>query len=444
MKEVHQGTAQREARNPVILIHGFMGAKLQHARTQRSVWGRVRNLFLRGKGDDLALPIDQQPLLANRDNLVAYEICDSVGGVDFYSPIVRALRDVAGYDIGDIEHPHPGENLYVFAYDWRRDNVESAQALGEAIERIVEAHGRPDLKIDLVAHSMGGLVARYYVAYGTEDVLERDPLPAPTYAGARHIDKLVLIGTPNEGSLTAFRVMHLGITRSLSAQALFTMPSIYQLFPGKDAKPFVDARGNTLPLNLYDADNWVRYGWSAYQPHVLAQMRSQLPRRERKSAEAFQTLREQMYAFLKSALERADLFHQALSRADGQSVGVRFYSFGSDCIPTQARAVLLQEDGVWKVAFSAEEMHASAAHSNLLQDLLFAPGDGSVTLASLLAQDPTTSGFSEPSVAFTHTVFLCEQHGFLTRNAVFQNNLFHVLANEPVTSSVETRPRAAR
>ncbi|MEE8537855.1 MAG: hypothetical protein V3S71_07575 [Acidobacteriota bacterium] len=444
MKEVHHDSAQRETRNPVILLHGFMGSKLHHVRTKRSAWGRVRNLFWKSRGDDLALPIDQEPLLANRDNLVPYEICDSVGGIDFYSPIVRALREVAGYDIGDIEHPHPGENLYVFAYDWRRDNVESAQALGEAIERIVEAHGRPDMKIDLLAHSMGGLVARYYVAYGTEDVLDQDPLPAPSYAGAQNIDKIILIGTPNEGSLTAFRVMHLGITRSLSPEALFTMPSIYQLFPGREARPFVDAEGNVLPISLSDADNWVKYGWSAYQPHILAEMRSKLPRRHRKSAESFQRMREQMHAFLGAALERADRFHNALSQANGHQAGIRLYTFGSDCIPTQARAVLQEEGGVWKLAFSVEAARTDPQHTDRVRDLLFMPGDGSVTLASLMDQDPTAPPGSKPSLPVEQTVFLCAQHGFLTRNPVFQNNLFHVLANGPAHPEGETHPLASR
>ncbi len=444
MEKVHHDSALRESRNPVIFLHGFMGSKLHNARTHRSVWGRVRNLFWRGKEDHLALPIDQTPLSANRDELVAHEICDSVGGIDFYGPIVRALRDIAGYDIGNIDHPHPGETLYVFAYDWRRDNVESARALGEAIDRIVAAHGRPDLKIDLVAHSMGGMVARYYVTYGGEDVLDQSPLPAPTYAGARHVGKVILIGTPIEGSFTAFRIMHLGITRSLSPEALFTMPSVFQLFPSREARPFVDTNGETLPVGLYDPDNWVRYGWSVFQPHILAALRHELPRRERKSAEAFHKLRQRMRDFLAAALERGDAFHRALAQADPHQAPVRYYAFGSDCIPTQTRAVLHQKDGTWKLAFSSDDLLVGIGHTERLRDLLFSPGDGTVSLASLLAQDPTIPEAFEPSISFASTVFLCEAHGFLTRNPIFQNNLFHVLASEPGPSGERPRPLAAR
>lgn len=444
MGQVHRHGALRTDRNPVIFLHGFLGSRLENSRSGNPVWGRLRNLFTRSRRDGLALPIRSARLEENRDDLVPAGICDSVGGIDYYGPILRALHDIGGYEPGDIDHPHPGETLYVFTYDWRRDNVETARDLAAAIERVRAAHGRPDLKVDLVAHSMGGLVARYYVKYGAEDVLDRDPMPAPTYAGARSVDKVILIGTPNEGSMTAFRILNLGITRSLPPQALFTMPSIYQLLPGPEARPFVDAAGETLPVSLHDPENWQRYGWSAFRPDALSRLRRDLPRGGRGTGQSFQVLREQLRSFLAAALGRADRFRRALARSGPREPAVRFYAFGSDCIPTQTRTVLVQEGETWKLAFSPEEVPPENGRPPLPRDLFFSPGDGSVTLASLMAQDPTRATPSDPPIAFASTVFVCETHGFLPKNPIFQNNLFHVLAGYDDGRPAPQRPVAAR
>jgi pimeloyl-ACP methyl ester carboxylesterase len=444
MQQIHQESAHRRDRNPVIFLHGFLGAKLENARSGRSVWGRLRNLFTRDERDGLALPIDEPVLAKNRDGLVPYGIWDSVGGIDYYGPIVDALRDIGGYEEGDIEHPHPGETLYVFKYDWRRDNVEAARALGEAIDRIRAAHGRPGLKVDLIAHSMGGLVARYYVKYGTADVLGREPLPEPSYAGARYIDKVILIGTPNQGSMAAFRILHRGITRPLPPQVLFTMPAIYQLLPGREARPFVDERGESLPVGLYDADDWIKYGWSAFQPEVMAGLKRDLPRGGGDPNSQLHELRDQMRSFLSLSLERADRFRRALARSGPREAEVRFYAFGSDCIPTQARTLMHPEGETWRLAFAPDEVPTGNGQPDMPRDLFYAPGDGSVTLASLMCQEPTSDAQPPAGVSFASTFFLCETHGFLPKNPIFQNNLFHVLAGPPEARAEPQRPLAAR
>lgn len=74
MVEIHQESAARPQRNPVILIHGFLGSKLRNARTQETVWGGYMNSIRRGRTDGLDLPIDSTDLSQNRDDLVPYAI----------------------------------------------------------------------------------------------------------------------------------------------------------------------------------------------------------------------------------------------------------------------------------------------------------------------------------------------------------------------------------
>ncbi|HEU4400820.1 MAG TPA: hypothetical protein VFT43_01825, partial [Candidatus Polarisedimenticolia bacterium] len=98
--QIHQESALRQERNPVIVIHGFIGSKLKNSHTQESVWGRFMNAVKRGKTDDLGLPIDCLPITDNHDDLVAYAIFESVGGVKFYGALLDSLRKVGGYKFG--------------------------------------------------------------------------------------------------------------------------------------------------------------------------------------------------------------------------------------------------------------------------------------------------------------------------------------------------------
>ncbi len=76
-----------------------------------------------------------------------------------------------------------GKDLFTFAYEWRNSNVESANLLKDKISEVKEICKCS--KVDLVAHSMGGLVAREYIQSGQY----------------RHdVDQVIFLGTPHKGS----------------------------------------------------------------------------------------------------------------------------------------------------------------------------------------------------------------------------------------------------
>ena len=62
--------------------------------------------------------------------------------------------------------PKGERRLYVFPYVWRQDNVEQARGLEALIGAIRADYGDATLRVDIVAHSMGGLIARYYLRHG--------------------------------------------------------------------------------------------------------------------------------------------------------------------------------------------------------------------------------------------------------------------------------------
>lgn len=61
-----------------------------------------------------------------------------------------------------------------------------AGRVGRAVERLRDEHGS---RVDVVAHSMGGLAARWYVEHA---------------GGAANVDDLVTLGTPHQGSRLAY------------------------------------------------------------------------------------------------------------------------------------------------------------------------------------------------------------------------------------------------
>ena len=124
-----------------------------------------------------------------------------------YQELLDALRRYAGYREGDWDMPPENgdrDTFYIFPYDFRRDNVETARELVRRIEELKRKLGRPDLRFNIVAHSMGGLVARYAAMYGDADLPAAPVAPQPTWAGASSINKIFMFGTPNEGSAEAF------------------------------------------------------------------------------------------------------------------------------------------------------------------------------------------------------------------------------------------------
>ncbi|HVU06412.1 MAG TPA: hypothetical protein VHE10_01320 [Candidatus Paceibacterota bacterium] len=77
--------------------------------------------------------------------------------------------------------------LFTFPYDWRRSNVDTGNALKDRIEEIKHICGCP--KVDVVAHSMGGLAVRSYI----ESVDYRND-----------VADLIFLGTPQHGAPLAY------------------------------------------------------------------------------------------------------------------------------------------------------------------------------------------------------------------------------------------------
>jgi pimeloyl-ACP methyl ester carboxylesterase len=130
-------------------------------------------------------------------------------GVDAEALIGSVYRDLIEYLGGTHE-------VVAFPFDWRRTLVAEAQRLAEAIELRLSQTSQP---IRILAHSMGGLVARAMIA--TRPQLWQE-------ITAREGGRLLMLGTPNRGSFAIPRIL-------LGQEGMLELLSVVDFWHGKKA-----------------------------------------------------------------------------------------------------------------------------------------------------------------------------------------------------------------
>jgi pimeloyl-ACP methyl ester carboxylesterase len=398
---------------PVVVVPGILGSQLLRPDGTR-VWLQLGNAF---GSFDLRLPFTL-PIADSRDELLPGALL----GTDAYLPRLFGfteyadLRDLlagAGFVSGRNGHGAESPRYHVFGYDWRRDLVESARRLGEALDELADASGDPDATFNVVGHSMGGLVARYYLRYGGAE-----PGGPVTWDGARRIRNLVLVATPNEGGIPSLDAIlngeRVGLsTTTLAAPIVARMPSIYQLLPPRGVPSLVDESGAPVNAHLHDPETWKRFGWGPYAPATRTRRVSDVAEAPRE--------REAHREFLSAVLERAAAFHRALAAPVPTPCPARVILLGGDCLPTLARAVVSERAG----GGARFEPHTRAE-----TEWLYEAGDGRVTRASVLAShlpgaDEAETGCALPEV---RSVFFgaADHHGIYSE-PTFQSILLRLL-----------------
>ena len=369
-------------RNPVILIHGLLGARLEDPATGNEFWGTFSpTLPDRDSLKLLSMPMSWgKPLRELSNNTRASFLLDSVSirliGLEFpmysygYGPLVDTIRN-AGYVLeGSKEHLEKGRcpTFFIFYYDWRRSIAENAVELGKFIrskqaklqeEYRIRYGVSPDpVRFDLMGHSLGGLVARYYMRYGELPLPDEGaPDPAITWAGAKNVGKLIQIGTPNSGYLDTVVELINGLRLQpgaplYPAAVIGTFPSYYEMMPfpqfaavrkavpGKTEEESI-ACGEAV--DLYDLNTWIRNRWGLANPDCDDDLQWLLP--------DVKTATERRYValeHLQKCLASAKRISSMLSTPDPKDSDVFQMIFIGDSVPTSSLA-LVDEKGVLRV-----------------------------------------------------------------------------------------------
>ncbi|MGY3473810.1 lipase/acyltransferase domain-containing protein [Bradyrhizobium ottawaense] len=159
-----------------------------------------------------------------------------------YDDLLGLLRDLGFED---------GKTLFLFPYDWRLSNFETAKRLDEFVS---SAPALREGNFDIVAHSMGGLVTRIWM---TE------------HSGAGKVHKVIYLGTPFLGSMNSLDTISNGwgpfanlVAGGISTirRVTLSFPSIYELFPAYADCCREGTKEKFSAFDILDADNW-KSGW---------------------------------------------------------------------------------------------------------------------------------------------------------------------------------------
>ena len=429
LRRLYMETMKITDQPPVVFIHGVLGSKLRDINTGEDLWlGSIARILF-SDYEEMAYDIDPETLEPLPGVAEAYAISDNAVGKDFYGKIVNALRDIGGYQLAKIgEKVNSNEkNYYVFHYDWRQDNVITAREFADFIDQVRIDYGNPELKVDIVAHSMGGLITRYFIRYGREDVIGGNDFDQKiNMYGAERVRRVILLGTPNIGSVKTLRRFITGVQVGLGhigTETMATMPSLYQLFPHPLNDWIVKGDGAPLDRDLYSVNVWKKFEWSIFSPTVRKRITEKFNDKE----EALKYL-ETLDAYFEKRLERARRFVWSLTVPLPEN-HPKFVVFGGACTLTPARIVIEEVGGESMLRMDPDEITQPVDGVDY-GALLLEPGDGSVTKASLLGRislDPSVKRHKYSFFPLDHTIFLCEKHNSLTGNVNFQDNLLHEL-----------------
>jgi pimeloyl-ACP methyl ester carboxylesterase len=306
-------------------------------------------------------------------------------------PVIPFIYSINGYGTLLKKLSTLGSRISIvpLAYDWRLDLLAAAQELDKTIERL-RAQGIH--RIALVAHSMGGLIAAYYLRYGT---LEPDRA-VETWVGVSQVKAVVLAGVPYRGSMRTFRNMQYGRsiglnTKLLSAEAVSSFPASYYLLPAPGADVLLSRSSEKLEGLLYRSDSWNTYEWGLMRPEAG---RSDVATNHRRS-------------YTERWLTRARNFFEALHRP-AEVVGqtsIPLLALKGTGIETLAAGFWLGADLPKATGLLFDKEQVDEFDPNLNHSLLLADGDGTVATssASLPSAYRTMFAVDEHAVEISHS-----------------------------------------
>lgn len=401
---------------PIIIIPGLMGTTLVDAKGTE-VWPKSVSNLAFSTFEDLT---DEKT-----DDIRPGRLLDGLIGLDYYGTLLKTLKSAGHYEEGRLNSPVINKNkrrYYVFLYDWRKSNFDSVDRLHALIEQIRADYKDPELKVDIIAHSNGGLIARYYLQYGPQTRQSRKK-PEPWAEGDRRIRRIAMLGTPNLGSVISVSRIYQGFRiglRTIPPHIMVNFATPFEAFPSPAHNVFIDANGTPVPLSIYDPAVWQRNKWSIYSDESRQLVRAESKDPERRTA----LLNERFTENLQQAFE----FQSALARPIAPTKA-QLALFGGDCDMTASRAVVNGTAGQMTLAFQEGDIAVKGKNIDY-KYLLNAPGDGLVTRESQLARASTAyldSDLQRDLFPIAQTTFFCESHELLTGNPYFQNNLLYFL-----------------
>ena len=424
--------------NPIIVVPGIGGTQLVDAESGKTAWGSYgfNTYWPSTEKDNQLLSLPLEPENASSAQEFNKAIPKSVletwrlsffpfSSIEFavYATIKKSMI-AAGY-ISEKEvlsrvgyTKNEGTPLFEFAYDWRKSNAENAVILDKFVREksenpMIKKHFGDNQKFDLICHSMGCLVSRYYLRYGNQGLGTSDNPPELDWRGSDKIENIIMVAPPNKGSVEALSDLTNGFylhqikLLKYPPAVLGTWPSMYELLPRQDISQATNHEGKEV--DLLDPQLWQDMSWGLLDPNqekVLTQISSKGA--ERPSSKYLQAKRLQA-----KLLGNARLFHSRLDKKVESPKGLYFWLFAGVGKPTESKVTVNTENKTW----SAKREKA---------------GDGAVLRASAYTLENTKkrdidSPYNNSIIPWYDAIFFFTDHMGLVQNNDFFLNLYDII-----------------
>ncbi|MEK7546709.1 MAG: PxKF domain-containing protein [Patescibacteria group bacterium] len=211
-------------KEPVVIVPGIMGTRLNRVSDGVEVWPNGRQMLESLSDnylDDLKLSSsgEQIPGKEMRASSIIEQESVSFLKFDFYKNLIDNLQ-ADGYV--------SSTTLFTFPYDWRLDIGENLNNFNSKINEAI-SHS-PNGKINIIAHSMGGLLVKDYLQSITD---------------TSFVDKLILAGVPQLGAPLAFKLFNygdnlgmgwsiFGLNPNKAKDISQNMLGVYELLPSRE------------------------------------------------------------------------------------------------------------------------------------------------------------------------------------------------------------------
>ncbi len=342
----------------VIFIPGFYGTRLAQASDGKTVWiSASQALFGSKTAARIGFEVPEAQELVPSTVLDRIPVIPGIDAatVDVYGDFIDTLRARLG----------PHTQVHLFSYDWRDGYFEAVKKLAALVHTLSSQEGR---SISLITHSMGGLIASYYLRYGAQE----PEAAAETWQGAESIDKVVMATVPFKGSMTAFRNMKHGAkfglnTSLIKAHAFASFRAGYEMLPIY-TPVLLDHELQPLSYTLFETTLWQKHGWGFLN----------------NGAGASQEAMDKRVDFVRNALERSKVLAERLHapvRKKPQQQPRMLYAFATSH-KTIVRAVLLTDTTESADALIFRKDPFVHHFPDQSHSLLFADGDQTVSTES--------------------------------------------------------------
>jgi pimeloyl-ACP methyl ester carboxylesterase len=143
------------------------------------------------------------------------------------------------------------KNLFIFPYDWRLSNFDTANQLAKLI---AETPDLKDQQYDILAHSMGGIVANVYLQQAHD----------------KNAKRLINLGVPLRGSMNALAETSEGwggIENYMAGgmttirRVMFSFPSLFELMPSYDKCCRIGTTASYHEFDPTETDLWKSHDW---------------------------------------------------------------------------------------------------------------------------------------------------------------------------------------